>query len=316
MKQVKLLLLFSLSPLLLNAQTNYIDYFKIIELADHKKRNKEPEAAIELYQKAFELAQGRGPEYLSLANCYLALEDYDQAKTYIYKAIELGVPNRYLKRLRKEKEGEEAINMWEAIHADYQKMRDAFYAKIDLDNYIELKVIKNADQVIRRHLMSKAGYFEDSTLVAYGRTIDSLNLERLIKIIEKDNRWPGFQSYGDAESGAYYVLLHFTKRNFSDSTVYKKYYAYLQEVSKEGLRLGELTPFQYAYWIDYELKSREGMQLYGVPSYQKWEKYPFKDQEVVDKRRQEIGLPSLETLYKRESKELPDWYQSIIETKK
>lgn len=313
MKELSLMMLLFICLNFVNAQSDYIKYFELIDLAEYKKSNNEPNLAIQLYNQAFALEEGRGPDYLQLANCYLQIEEYDQAKEYIFQSIKLGVPKRYILRLKSdETENSDLNKMWREIEFNYQKLRNEFYAKIDIETFTELKIIRNSDQEIREHLMSKEGFFEDSTLLEYAIRIDSLNLRKLLKIIDRQNQWPGFKSYGDAESGAFYVLLHFTENSLKDTTEFNDAYKILYNAAKEGIKQGELTPFQFAYWIDYHLKDEEGLQLYGVPSYQNWEKYPFKEKEKIDERRKEIGLPSLETLYNRVDKQLPEWYQSIL----
>lgn len=314
MKELILIILSFVCLNLVNAQSNYIKYFELIELAEYEKGNNEINSAIQLYQQAFALEEGRGPDYLQLANCHLKIKEYDQAKEYIFQSIKLGIPKRYVLRLKSDEiENSDLKKMWKEVDDNYQKLRNEFYATIDIETLIELQIIKNSDQEIREHLMSKKVFFEDSTLVEYATGIDALNLRKLLKIIEQQNQWPGFKSYGDAESGAFYILLHFTEKSLKDTTEFNTIYEILYDAAKEGVKKGELTPFQFAYWIDYHLKEREGLQLYGVPSYQNWEKYPFKDKEQIDERRREIGLPSLEILYKRANKELPTWYQSVLE---
>jgi len=292
------------------SQSEYVKYYEITETAAYKKKKEEYQSAINLYKKAFLLAEPRGSDHLELASCYIKLGAYDESLEQIKMSIELGIPKRYIERLKSSNEGnDEFEKLWIKIQEIYPELRRQFYSSIDIETFNELQIIKNSDQEIREYLMSREGFFEDSTLVSYAKTIDSLNLEKVLKIIERTGQWPGSKSFGDAESGSYYVLLHYNVEHFKDAIENEKLYNHILTTAKKGIELGELTPFQFAYWIDYHIKTKEGKQLYGVPSYKKWAKIPFKDVENIDKRRMEIGLPSLETLYKRENKELPDWYK-------
>ena len=70
---------------------------------------------------------------------------------------------------------------------------------------------------------------------------------------------------------------------------------------------GELTPFQFAYWVDRFLKDSEDLQLYG--SYFKtWRTLPFKDINEVDRLRGEIGLPPLYKMFLRANLEFAKGY--------
>lgn len=292
------------------AQQDYIEYYLMVDAAQYSMRKGAYDDAIRMYESAFgEVEAARGPDYLSMADCFLELGKFVEADAYMSKAIVQGVPMRYIERIREGKDKTETQkNFWRKIEEAYPAMRAQFYANIDVDKYVALQVLKHSDQEIRRHLLSNEFFMKDSLLVAYAGIIDSVNIEHLLGLIEETGDWPGFKSFGDAESGAYYALLHLSPSNFSDSIRYDSIHQYLYEIAKRGVREGEITPFQFAYWVDYNLKSTEGVQLYGVPSYRNWETIPFKDVEGLEARRKEIGLPSLRTVYLREGENLPDWY--------
>lgn len=292
------------------AQQDYIKYYLLIDAAQDLKKKGAYKEAIQLYKKAFHAVETeRGPDCLSIADCYLQLEKFGDADAYIRKAILSGVPMRYINRVKNGKDKTDRQKLfWKEIERNYNALRKQFYANIDIEKYLSLKIIKNADQEIRQHLMAKEDFNKNATLMAYAGVIDSVNIEKLLNVINEIDGWPGFISFGDAESGAYYVLLHLSAAAFRDSIRYNRIYTQFYNTAKQGVKDGELTPFQFAYWIDYHLKSTEGVQLYGVPSYKKWKKIPFKNVKDLEARRKEIGLPSLKIVYERAGEQLPEWY--------
>lgn len=293
-----------------NSQTNYVEYYVLVDSAQYLKSLGLHTQATKVFESAFRNFEGLGPDYLSLADCLLQVNEYDQAKDNLVKAITRGVPRRYLNRIRSEHPIEAEKQLWLEIDSVYTHLRNDFYLSIDLEIYLRLQLLKQSDQQIREYLMSEPTYSSDTLLREYAGKIDSINLITLLSIIEDNGGlWPGLKSFGDGESGAYYILLHLSSTYFKNSTEYQRIYDYLYEVAKKGVQSGELTPFQFAYWVDYQSKSEEGVQVYGVPSYMKWQKIPFKNIGEIDLQREEIGLPPLRTLYERKGEELPTWYQ-------
>lgn len=289
--------------------TSYIQYYLLVDSADYLKKSQQYEKAISIYEGAFVNNQARNNDLLSLTECYLKINQPYKAYSYTKKSICKGTPLRYFNRLRASaNNSSDSTIFWNLLEKNYLSLRRTFYNNIDIDNYLTLSLIKREDQNIREYLAIHDPSLQNEDLVRYIRAVDSTNIYRLLDLIDLTGKWPGALSYGDAESGSYYVLLHLSEATFQNKNEYDRIYSRLYEVAKKGVQSGELTPFQFAYWIDYQSKTQDGKQTYGVPSFKHWKDIPFKDISRVDEYRREIGLPPLHIEFSRNNIDLPDQY--------
>lgn len=289
-----------------SAQVSYINYFLLIDSARYLQQQKQYKEAVVVYKKAFQQNNARSADLLELSSCYIELKNDKKAYKYAKQSILAGTPLRYIQTLKRLSTYES--DLWQKIEKHYKQYRATFLASIDIENYIELQLIKAEDQSIREGLMMQASFFENEDLMNYAKHIDSLNIERLLTIINRHEGWPGIRSYGDAESAGFYTLLHLSEASFYHPATYDSIYTQLYEVAKQGVISGELSPFQFAYWVDYSLRSTDNKQRYGVALANGWQDIPFEDIENVDQLRQEIGLPPLYKQCARSNSALPELY--------
>lgn len=312
MNRIKLLITtLLLSSLNLFSQNSYLEYYELTDSAQVLKRKGEYESAIEIFEKAFDKKESLAQDLIQLGDCYLKIGNYEKALLCLNSSIEKGTPLRYLERLRGENENNNELEFWKGITKNYPSHRKVFFENVDMETYIELRNIKYSDQIIREYMMSDLDKLKDESLTEYLKTTDLLNINKLFEIVESIGGFPGNKSFGDAAGGSYYVLLHLNSLNYEEEDKYLKIRESLIDIAMQGLKDGELTPFQFAHWIDKEMTQREGKMYYAVGSEKLLEKYPIKDLGNLDIRRKEIGLPPLKTILERKNLPVPAWYSEI-----
>lgn len=162
----------------------------------------------------------------------------------------------------------------DAIKAELEKM---------LEQDQELR--RRADEVEEKQ-GSKSKELEE--LWEKQREIDKKNLARLEEII-KVNGWPAKSSVGGTASLAAFLILQ-----HADYEYQKKYFPLI----KEALKKGEIEASRVALLED-RILVREGKeQVYGTQLKRnettgKYELSPIKDEENLERRRAEVGLPPI-----------------------
>jgi len=163
----------------------------------------------------------------------------------------------------------------------------------------ELLRMGEGDQQYRAELqdklikMSNAGATAPSeevvTLQKKQDEIDRRNLARLEEIV-RQHGWPGRSLVGEeASTAAFLILQH------ADLTSQKKYFPLLKKAAAEG----EARPADAAMLEDRILMKEGKKQIYGTQVRSgpetggKLELYPIQDEEQVEERRAEVGLPPL-----------------------
>lgn len=118
--------------------------------------------------------------------------------------------------------------------------------------------------------------------------IDRRNTARMKEIIEKVG-WPGKSLVGEDGAHAAWLLVQHADR---DRPFQKRCLTLLERAVKER----EAAAVDLAYLTDRVLVAENKKQVYGTQFRQvdgKWEPYPIDDEKNVDRRRKELGLPSL-----------------------
>jgi hypothetical protein len=166
-----------------------------------------------------------------------------------------------------------------------------------------LKMVKE-DQEVRKALLKTSS--PDPALVRRIADIDRKNTARLKEIIEKLG-WPGKSKVGDEGAHAAWLLVQHADR---DRAFQKRCLSLMER----ALKAQEASPTDFAYLTDRVLVGENKKQVYGTQFRTvdgKLEPYPIEEEKNVDRRRKEVGLPSLaeyqkeiERIYK--SKTNPD----------
>lgn len=152
---------------------------------------------------------------------------------------------------------------------------------------LALQLIKasGADQSIRIYML----YDKSPKVLADAKKISEENT-RLIKKIVKEMRFPGISEIGHSASDAAFILVqHADRDTMLQKTVLLR--------MKELIKLNNVNPEHYGYLLDRTLVNANKPQVYGTQFKDLKNKvlYPIEDSINVDKRRKEIGMPSLST---------------------
>lgn len=118
--------------------------------------------------------------------------------------------------------------------------------------------------------------------------IDHKNTARLKEIIEKKG-WPGKSLVGDDGAHAAWLLVQHADK---DREFQKKCLTLLER----AVKFHEASAVDLAYLTDRILVAEKKNQVYGTQFRSvdgKIEPYPIADEKKVDRRRKEVGLPSL-----------------------
>ena len=162
---------------------------------------------------------------------------------------------------------------------------DALRAELEKMLELDQELRRRSEEVEEKH-GSKSKELQE--LWEKQSEIDKKNLARLEEII-KVNGWPAKSSVGGKASLAAFLILQ-----HADYEYQKKYFPLV----KEALKKGEIEASSVALLED-RILVREGKeQIYGTQLKRnettgKYELSPIKDEENLDKRRAEVGLPPI-----------------------
>jgi hypothetical protein len=151
----------------------------------------------------------------------------------------------------------------------------------------ELLRMAEEDQDARRALDWDHPPLEDSDALDRLRAVDERNTARMRKIVE-ERGWPGTALVGeDGATAAWLLAQHTPDRAFQRRCL---------TLMEEAVRRGEADLANLAYLTDRVLLFEGKPQRYGTQlrvESDVWVPAPIEDEERVDERRHEIGLPPL-----------------------
>ena len=125
--------------------------------------------------------------------------------------------------------------------------------------------------------------------------MDSINLIRIEEIIA-EHGWPGYSLVGeDVADVAFLVLQH-----CGNTVIMEKYFPLM----KDAVAKKEMDKSSLALFVDRIRMFKGEKQLYGtqlsyIDSTQSLELYPVEDEQNLNARRAEMGLPTIEDYLKR-----------------
>ncbi|MFC1522524.1 DUF6624 domain-containing protein [Elusimicrobiota bacterium] len=152
---------------------------------------------------------------------------------------------------------------------------------------VELLLMKEEDQKVRRELGRED--HKDAGIEKMARELDEKNTARMKEIV-LDNGWPGISLVRQDGSRAAFLLIQHAD---SDIEFQKKCLRLMRKAAKEE----EASWMDVAYLTDMVLMGEGKKQLYGTQFYLGYNDpvpYPIEDEDSVDERRSEIGLPSMQ----------------------
>jgi hypothetical protein len=154
----------------------------------------------------------------------------------------------------------------------------------------ELLAMAEKDQAVRRELIAAGADNPDRKLLEKVIAVDSANTARIREIVA-EHGWPGAALVGtDGCSAAFIIVQHAAQATQEE----------MLPLVEAAFRAGDLEGQSYALLLDRVLMKRGEPQVYGtqILSFDQWEDgrpaaYPIADEEHVDERRAEMGLPPL-----------------------
>jgi len=146
------------------------------------------------------------------------------------------------------------------------------------------------DQAIRNELINKGIEHPDQSVLPRMKAIDASNTERMRAIV-REYGWPGPGLVGRDGSEAAFLLVQHANLAFQKDML---------PLVEQAYKKHELSGQDYALLLDRVLVGEGKPQRYGTQAkpIEEWSGRqpvlePIEDQENVDKRRKEIGLPPL-----------------------
>jgi hypothetical protein len=146
------------------------------------------------------------------------------------------------------------------------------------------------DQAIRNEMIKRGVKNLDAAFVSRMTEIDSANTERMKEIV-KQYGWPGPELVGVDGTEAAFLLVQHAEHEFQKQMLPLVEAAYRQK---------KLKGQDYALLLDRVLVADGKPQVYGTQakSFDQWKGQepafdPIEDEANVDKRRAEVGLPSM-----------------------
>jgi hypothetical protein len=167
-----------------------------------------------------------------------------------------------------------------------EKKSDSIKHKRDGALRKELLGMVEADQAARKEAIKAPS--GDSPALRKMIDIDRKNTARMKEIINQRG-WPGKSLVGEDGAHAAWLLIQHADKD-------RDFQKHCLKLLKQAVKAGEASGTDLAYLTDRVLVAEKKNQLYGTQFRQvdgKMEPYPFEDETNVDRRRKEVGLPSL-----------------------
>lgn len=242
--------------------------------------------SIKAYNQAFSIEPNARPyDFLSSAKASAMLRDTSTSIFYLEQAIKKGISWEKINQQTKYFEELAKTEAWKLLEKNYPTFRATYMLHFDMELRIELAEMQAVDQYVRRYICDYSK--EQVCLEEY--YVDSLNLIRMLKIIEEKG-FPTFKNVGfEGVWNANTVLGHAAFRNDSIQVVYLN-------ILKSRIEKGNTHPSEYTEKIDRYRVINDKPQLYGEVNkfyYNNRVKStfnPIEDIANVDKRRADLGL--------------------------
>ncbi|MFK7832032.1 MAG: hypothetical protein AB8B52_02035 [Winogradskyella sp.] len=304
-----LLLPFLFLSIILNAQIDYEKQNNLLLSAYRAKANKDYQAALDLYNKAYKIKKLNSiSEYLSAAICAAETKNNISCENWLKAVItEENATSKTILNFSKNENYQKSANN---ILVNHEALSDLFFAKKkNLTAYVKIQKLVNRDQFTRKlsdyHLgISKKDQEEafDGYLAAqkandtvalkkhknilwpevskehdeYNNKImrhtDSLNIVELIAITKKHG-W---------QEEAHLLLWHQRGSYGEDNWIWK----YFKPLINNEIKAGTAEPSFWAMFEDFKSIRENGETIYGY--------HPGKvNKDTVNKKRRSIGLPEL-----------------------
>ncbi len=295
-----ILLLLAVSQLL-SAQ-NYKTYFALSDHAHAHLKKGNADSCIIMYKEIFKKWEALPDECLYMAEAYLKTNNPKQAFVFFEKAVLKGVQLNNAAYHYKYCDTLKYASKWrQFVEHSYPKVRKKHLKTLDIDLYTQILTLHAVDNYVRLQYIENSK--RDSALLwQLMDKIDTITLNAILGIIKTNKGYPSIQQIGDASDDFYLLLLHTTD---------EKTELDLMPILIKAIENGDLHPNQVAYLRDYHELGRTKTQIYGTLNPRFAPNTPIADLENVDKRRGELGLPTLERSYTEYKWALPKGYKAL-----
>jgi len=164
------------------------------------------------------------------------------------------------------------------------------FAQQNPDLVEEINVMYEEDQKTRSEVMERDMSFEEFNKKL--NEIDGKNLP-YVKAIIMQYGWPGYELVGEEGSDRMWLLVQHCDRDV-------EFQKYCLELLEEAVQKGDASKKRLAYLRDRVLVNEGNPQLYGTQMFLidgHCELRPVEDLENLDKRRQEMGLCTIDEYF-------------------
>lgn len=305
---MRLILLFLLINNYSYANMNYRYYYKECNSALEAKVNGDIPKAILFYEKAFSKYRPFIDDLKNLYSCYKTINDSKNAYKTLERMVLIGFQpeeksylctpsNPILERIDHTDFIADSL-LKAKLNANYSNLRSKFMKKVNIAKHAYIQSIITNDRFIG-YIRTKSDSSEESVIQDIGFNANSQLFLNLIINKKLDEDIP-FDYYGDYFNIA---LLHIvlSVKNEEDQKI-------LFDYLKGQVLKGNLHPSQYAVFYDAKYVRRLGHKysFYGAFHYFDEDSNsikilidPKENIEDIDKRREEIFLPSLRLISKK-----------------
>ena len=280
---------------------NVKEHYKFRNMGDSLTRLNKIIAAKDAYMKSLKYFNNDYETHLSLAAIYLRLDNQKKGQSHIKLAIENGIAfDRLTNDTTIKKYFQENVK-WSTI---YREINQTYVTKIPFqEERITLIKLLKRDQALRE-LLGKLDFKKVDSLIHVDDIADMEDIRDIIKRIG----FPDRSKVGNEGSNAIFILLmHTLNDGVNEDINSNEIFPLIEKSVKEG----NFPPFFYAILTDRQKGIKKEKQIFGTYWENKGNKrviIPIKNIESVDKRRKDIGLPSLKYSSESLGLVLPDGY--------
>lgn len=275
-------------------------YFTLSDEAHGQLKKGNADSCILLYKSIFKKWEPLSDECLYMAEAHLKTNKPKEAFAFFKNATLKGATIDNIKYHYKKCDTVKYAPYWKQFaENDYAKIRKEHLKTLDIDLYAQVLRLEAIDNYVRMQYIENSK--RDSALLwQLMDKVDTITLSAVMDIIKTHKGFPSIEQIGDASDDFYLLLLHTTD---------EKTELALMPTFIKAIEQGSLHPNQVAYLRDYHEQSRTKTQIYGTLNPRFFANVPIADIENVDKRRQELGLATLDEYYTKLGRTLPEYYK-------
>jgi len=283
-----------LIPISSICQTDYrISYYPYINDAELAIIDSNFRLALENYKRAFNLVEiGFGRDYHNAALCAIELEEFDIALKYLNKLASKGIEKEYFEKNKNTYSKLYGKGFEEFLDGFEELQKSTFQQTVNYDLIGKLGEMENKDQEFRYDYK----LFQDTI-----QKIDAENISKLVDLVDRygfpSEEMLGLQSPYADRVGYHYIIWHHLKNWKSDTTLID-----IRPIILDAVKDGQLSPEQAADYFNISESRVGGVGNFGNTGVIRFNDdikfyiLDYKDENLVNQNRKELGLCNLEDL--------------------